>query len=519
MFSLQPADASRQSKSTNQPDLFMIPSLFAALLSAFLLILSSPGMNLGFCAWFALVPLLYAVHINPGRALHLGFLSGLVYYTFLVHWVTISLGNYGHLPWWLTFPALILLAAYMSLYTSLFCWLLSRIKKINPVWTAPFFWVGLDYLRGILFTGFPWQDLGYTQFNIPEFIQVADLAGHHGVTFLLVLANSFFFILFTRRQFLPLAYALVIFIASGSYSFVRIHMLEEHANTLPTIATSIIQPNIEQDQKWRPENRKTAIDAHILLSNQAVADKKIDLVIWPETAIPILGSDKMEFTEILEQTVKSHNYALLSGIPFSSLSNGKRHFYNSAILFTPDGSREVYNKQHLVPFGEYIPLGDKLSFFAPLVESVGNFSAGQTSTPLTGPKADIGILICFESIFPELARIQVENGANLLVNITNDAWFGRSNASIQHLAMAVFRAVENRRSLARSANTGISCFVKPTGHIVQATSLFTPCFISEHLPLVQQKTFFNRIGYLFPLLCLFLCLSFVCLSLLMRKKR
>jgi len=498
----------------------MIPSLVAALLSAFLLILSSPGMNLGFCAWFALVPLLYVTHINkPVRALRLGFLSGLIYYTFLLHWVTISLGNYGHLPWWLTFPALILLAAYMSLYTSLFCWLLSRTKKINPVWTAPFFWVGLDYLRGILFTGFPWQDLGYTQFNIPEIIQVADLTGHHGVTFLLVLANSFFLILVTRRQFLPLAYALVIFIAAGSYSFLRLDMIEKHTNASPTIATSIIQPNIEQDQKWRPENRKTAIDAHIFLSNQAVADEEIDFVIWPETAIPILGSDKMEFTEILEQTVNSHNYTLLSGIPFSTLSNGKRNIYNSAILFAPDGSREVYHKQHLVPFGEYIPLGDILPFFAPLVESVGNFSAGQISKPLEGPKAEIGVLICFESIFPELARIQVKNGANLLVNITNDAWFGRSNASIQHLAMAVFRAVENRRSLARSANTGISCFVKPTGHIIQATSLFTPCFISEQLPLIQQKTFFNHIGYLFPLLCLFLCLPFVIVSLITHKKK
>jgi apolipoprotein N-acyltransferase len=498
----------------------MFFSLFAALLSAFLLILSSPGMNLGFCAWFALVPLLYVINKNkPGRTLRLGFLSGLVYYTFLLHWVTISLGNYGHLPWWLTFPALILLAAYMSLYTSLFCGLLSWTKKINPVWTAPFFWVGLDYLRGILFTGFPWQDLGYTQFNIPVLIQVADLAGHHGVTFLLVLANSFLFILLTRRQFLPLAYALVIFIAAGSYSFFRLHMIEEHASAIPAIATSIIQPNIEQDQKWLPENRKVAIDTHIFLSNQAVADKKIDFVIWPETAIPILASDKMEFTEILERTVNRHNYALLSGIPFFTISNDRRKIYNSAILFAPEGSREVYLKQHLVPFGEYIPLSDMLPFLAPLVESVGNFSAGQISKPLTGPKAEIGILICFESIFPELARIQVKNGANLLVNITNDAWFGRSNASIQHLSMAVFRAVENRRSLARSANTGISCFVKPTGHIVQATPLFTSCFISEQLPLVHKKTFFNRIGYLFPLFCLFLWLPFIIAALVTRKKR
>lgn len=494
-------------------------SLFAALLSSLLLILSSPGLNLEFCAWLAIVPLLYTASANNSkRAFSLGFIAGLAYYTYLIHWVTISLGTYGHLPWWLTYPALLLLSAYMSLYPALFCGLISRTKNINPIWTAPFIWVGLDYLRGLLFTGFPWQDLGYTQFNNLLFIQVADLAGHHGVTFLLILVNSFFFILFNRRQFMPMAYALTVIIAATSYSLYRFKAVEEQSAILPTVTVSIIQPNIEQDQKWLPENRKTAIDAHISLSDHAVSEGKPDLVIWPETAIPILGSNSMEFSDILDRTVDSHNYSLLSGIPYSTFVEGRRKIYNSAILFTQDGTRKVYHKQHLVPFGEYIPLSDIMPFPAPLVESIGNFSSGTLSQPLTSPKTAIGVLICFESIFPELARTQVENGADLLVNITNDAWFGRSNASIQHLAMAVLRAVENRRSLARSANTGISCFIGPTGHILQPTSLFESCFITEHLPLVHQKTIFNQWGNLFPRICaaLFFILSIG--SFLVRKR-
>ena len=495
-------------------------SFSAALLSSILLIVSSPGMDLAFCAWLAVIPLLYVATANePKRAFSLGFIAGFAYYTYLLHWVTISLGTYGHLPWWLTYPALLLLSAYMALYPAIFCGLISRTKNINPVWTAPFIWVGLDYIRGFLFTGFPWQDLGYTQFNTPLAIQVADLAGHHGVTFLIILANSFIFILFTRRQFTPIAFALTIMIAASLYSGYRLKAVEEQSALLPTIAVSIIQPNIEQDQKWLPENRKTAIDAHISLSDRAFSKGKPDLVIWPETAIPILGSNVVDFSEILEQTVSRHDYSLLSGIPYSTFTEGRRDIYNSAILFNRDGSRQVYHKQHLVPFGEYIPLSSIIPFLAPLVESVGNFSTGTLSQPLTGEKADLGVLICFESIFPELARTQTANGAELLVNITNDAWFGRSNASIQHLAMAVFRAVENRRSLARSANTGISCFINPAGHILQPTGLFTSCFITESMPIFTRKTIFNKWGALFPQSCAVLFCLLSLGSILTRKKR
>lgn len=492
---------------------------FAALLCSLLLALSSPGMGVPYFAWIAVVPLLHIANTNiPKRAFMLGFIAGIPFYTFLLSWVTISLGTYGHLPVWITYPALFLLACYMSLYLALFCLFVSLTKKTGPILTAPFIWVGLDFIRGFLFTGFPWQDLGYTQYNFPLLIQIADLAGHHGVTFLLVLANSLIYSAVIRPRFYTLVYAMLVITAAISYSFYRLNSIEEQARSVQTLSVAIIQPNIAQDQKWLPQTRQIAINTHIDLSSQAASQQSTDLVIWPETAIPLLGTDTTEFPEISNHTVKKYSYSLLSGIPYATVSDGKRTLYNSAILFNPDGARNVYHKKHLVPFGEYIPFTDIIPFLAPLVEAVGNFSSGSQSQPLSSPKAGIGVLICFESIFPELARTLANNGAKLLVNITNDAWFGRSNASIQHMSMAVFRAVENRRSLARSANTGISCFITPTGRILQPTPLFTQCFITSQLPLYDQKSFFGKWGYHFPHLCFLILILSALFSISRRNK-
>jgi apolipoprotein N-acyltransferase len=239
------------------------------------------------------------------------------------------------------------------------------------------------------------------------------------------------------------------------------------------------------------------------MTTQGAAEHSPDLVIWPETAMPFHPPTSPLFPELLARTVFAGHYSLLAGAPYFQERENNFDLYNSAILVRPDGGQSLYFKQHLVPFGEYVPLSDILPLPGPVVESVGNFKSGGKAEPLLDGKAKLGILICFESIFPDLARQEVANGANMLVNMTNDAWFGRSSASIQHLAMVVFRAVENRRSLARAANTGISCFIDPAGHISRETPIFTEYAITGSLKLLEEKTFFTRAGHLFPLLCLF----------------
>jgi apolipoprotein N-acyltransferase len=204
-------------------------------------------------------------------------------------------------------------------------------------------------------------------------------------------------------------------------------------------------------------------------------------------------------------------------------------YYNSAFLFSPVTAMPGvpralrpagrYDKQHLVPFGEYIPLRTILPLPGPLVETMGDFSLGNSVAPLSCGKAQLGVLICFESIFPDLARREVDAGATLLVNITNDAWFGRSSAPWQHLAMAVLRAVENRRSLARAANTGISGFIDPAGRTQKLSPLFVPYAASARLPLLTGKTVFGRFGHNLPLACLLLLGPATALVVLKKRQR
>lgn len=495
-------------------------SLLAALFSSLLLYLSSPGPGYYFCAWFALVPLLIICRQSePGKSSLLGFFTGLIYYTLLLRWVTISLEHYGNLPWWLSWIALILLAAYMSLYLSLFSWIISYcLKRLRMLWIVPVVWVSLDFIRSFLFSGFPWQDLGYTQYSNTLLIQVADLAGHYGVTFLIVLANTVIFSLIaaftpfwgtrSRKATTPYplrqsAVALLLIGAALVYSFIQDGNYRS-AGGQERLSTVAVQASIDQEEKWRKGSAGQTVEKYLSLSQRAAQKEEVDLMIWPETAIPFLRPEDHLMEKITNETVKSGNYSLLTGMPYITFDSGEAAHFNSALLVRPDSSRSLYHKQHLVPFGEYIPFQDIFNLPGPLVQAAGDFSAGESPEPLSAGRGKPGILICFESIFPELARKEVDSGANLLVNITNDAWFGYSDAPVQHLSMAVFRAVENRRSLARAANTGISCFISAAGRIKQETPLFEPCFIGAELPLLEKKSFYNLYGWLFPHICLLL---------------
>jgi apolipoprotein N-acyltransferase len=525
-----------------------------ALGTGLLLFLTFPGAA-GFwpVAWVSLVPLLLAIrNVNPGRAARLGLLAGMVHYVTLLYWIVIVLGRYGNLPLWVSVPALLLLALYMSSFLALFCALLSRAwkqKEVMVVWTGPFLWVGLDFLRSFLFSGFPWQDLAYSQYKAIFLVQIADLAGHFGVTFHIVLVNSITALLFVlwrdnsavaesslsvlmtlrirhawRYAVLP---ALCITLAVMTYNFFRYRQISEEIEVSPKMKIAIVQGNIEQDQKWSPAMRLNTIDIYTELSKQALRSgaESPDLLVWPETALPFLISDNPYFNRLKKQLIFEENIWLLSGAPFyekkenvnSEHATGGFSSYNSAYLLTSEGEVSArYDKQHLVPFGEYIPFSNILPFPGPLVENIGNFSAGGPIRPLSCQSAEIGVLICFESIFPKLARDWTFRGANLLVNITNDAWFGRSSAPWQHLSMAVFRTLENRRSLARSANTGVSAFIDPLGRMTDTSPLFQPFYLVAEVPLLQVKTIFVGFGHYFGLLCMLVCLPLV---IFLRKEK
>ncbi len=513
-----------------------------ALGTGILLFLSFPGAaGLWPVAWVALTPLLLAVrNVSAGAAARLGLLAGMVHYVLLLYWIVIVLGKYGNLPVWVSVPALLLLALYMSSYLALFCAVINRVWKqqdMMVVWIGPLLWVGLDYIRSFLFSGFPWQDLGYSQYKALLLIQTADLTGHFGITLHIVLVNSVTALLLVlwlanrsatqaaqpilalrirRAGFAAILPALCIILLVLGYNVFRYRQVSEVIAQSPTMKIAVVQGNIEQDKKWSPAMRLQTIDIYTRLSEQAMAQKNgpPSLLIWPETALPFLINDNPYYDRLKSILITKQKIWLLSGALFyqkiedgKSLQERELLSYNSAYLFTPDG--EIggrYDKQHLVPFGEYVPLSDYFSLPGPLVENIGNFSSGKPGKPLSCEGAAIGVLICYESIFPKLARDWTASGANLLVNITNDAWFGRSSAPWQHLSMSVFRALENRRTMARSANTGVSAVIDPLGRITGVSPIFQPFYLVADAPLLQAKTIFVSFGHYFGLLCLLICI-------------
>ena len=512
--------------------------LLPALLSAGLLALAMPG-RVGWwpLLFVALVPLLLVtLSARPGRSALVGFVCGLVTHLALLYWILIVLGRYGGLPFYLSLPGLVLLAAYMALYPAVFCALLSLLAgrswhRERPVaslvWLAPVLWVGLDWLRSVLFTGFPWMDLGYGLYAQPQLIQAADLGGHHLVTFGVVLCNSLLVGIVDRqrrdvrwnihreRGLLLLACATLVFL--GGYSAVRYRVAVHYGPRALQAQVAVVQGNVDQMVKWSPAFKTATVDTYLRLSREAIGEADVELVVWPETALPFYPQ-RDQLTSRLAAFTGAANTWLLTGAPLFTLtpqtdgSELVRH-YNGAILLGPDGRIAAsHAKQHLVPFGEYVPLRPYLPFLEPLVVSVGDFAAGTSDEPLALGPMRLGMLICYESIFPEIARQSVTRGANLLVNLTNDAWYGRSSAPHQSMAMAVFRAVENKRALVRAANTGISGFVDPVGRIVERTGLFVEAALVSRMPLLDGQTVFNRQGHLFGPACAVLIPLFLLLG-------
>jgi apolipoprotein N-acyltransferase len=233
-----------------------------------------------------------------------------------------------------------------------------------------------------------------------------------------------------------------------------------------------------------------------------VAEEKPDLIIWPETATPFFFQDAKKYQPLILDIPKKIHTFLLFGTPSYTIHQGKVNHHNSAYLVSPSGELiGKYDKIHLVPFGEYVPMQDLLFFIGSLGEGIGDFKPGKEIFNFALPQGKFGVLICFEIIFPDLCRKFVKRGANFLVTITNDAWFGRTSAPYQHFSMAAFRAVENRVFVARAANTGITGFIDPTGKILKEGRIFTEEAMSGTVRLSSQKTFYTLYGDVFAWIC------------------
>ncbi len=491
-----------------------------ALLSGILLTLPFLSYSLGPVAWIALVPLLVAVW---GRTFREGFLLGLI--AGLV-WA------YGSFYWLylVTFPGYLVLGLYLALYPALWSAWTARIFSRRPGWiwwAAPAAWTALEYLRAYFLSGLPWNLLGAGQVANLPLIQISDLTGVYGVGFLLVLVNTAIAAaaVYLRDRSRPgralparptgIVPAAVLLTAALVYGG-RILRTEDGEPPADPLEVTVVQGSIRQEDKWVPGLAPAHFRTHLELSERALAGGS-DLLIWPESALPYhLEEQPAVRTRLEELAARSGAHLLIGGDSRDETGN-----YNSAFLFDPAGGPlRRYDKVHLVPFGEFTPLKSVFPFLSHVVPHEEDFSPGPGYEvfPLTGlpprrgPGVRIGVLICYEDIFPAAARELVRGGANLLVNITNDAWFGRTPAPFQHSAGSVFRAVENRVWLARAANTGYSCVIDPRGRIIgevtdrSGRALFVPGWTTVPVYPGRGRSFYRRHGDLFSWLCVGLAL-------------
>jgi apolipoprotein N-acyltransferase len=513
-----------------------IKTMSMAVLSGLLLTASFPKIELDWLAWLALVPLLWGLNdIKPGEAFRRGVIFGIAHYLSLLYWLVPTMVIYGHLPVYLAVAVLFLFASILSLVfiapLSYGFGLAGRTPG-RALILFPLFWVGSEYLRSFLFTGFPWELLGYTQYRRLHLIQISDIFGVYGVSALIALVNSAFFLCTlsmagklwhgkpVRRRFAfgGIGAACLLVGAAWTYGEMRLTQIDRLSAEAPKIQVAVVQGNIEQAQKWDPAFQRATLEKYLRLS---LSTKPLspDLIIWPESAAPFYFLAEIPPSRFLIQGIIETGTHFLIGAPAFEARGPATDYFNRAYLVGPSG--EVlgsYDKAHLVPYGEYTPFKEYLPFLGKIVEHVGDFMPGEKGKTLNLRDHRLGIQICYEIIFPALSRLMVRNGAELLITITNDAWYGRTAGPYQHFSLAVLRAVENRRSLARAANTGISCFVDPAGRVLDPTPLMEEAAVVRALDLLDTRTVYTRLGDVFAATCLIAAIAIAAWELLRRKR-
>ncbi|MFZ3065643.1 MAG: apolipoprotein N-acyltransferase [Nitrospirota bacterium] len=502
--------------------------------SGILIALSFPKFGLFPLAWIGLAPLLIILKDKYKKeAFWFGWLAGLVFFLITINWVTITMHSYGKVPMPVSYAIMFLLALYLGLYTALFAYLYNMAKEASPVIRliiGPCIWTALELLRNYFITGFPWALLGYSQYELLEIIQIADITGVYGVSFLIVMSNiaiAEIAILIRKRGrkekghyknlIALIAIPVFLFTAIYLYGYIKLTSNKNDANN-QKIKVGLLQGNIDQGVKWDVKFKRETIDIYLNLSKKAKADGA-ELIIWPETAAPFFFEEEKGYQKMLTDFARENNIYLLFGSPAVKDNN---KLLNRAYLISPNGEiLSRYDKMHLVPFGEYVPLTKLLFFINKMVEGIGDFTSGEEYSVMKTDGGRFGVVICYEIIFPELVRKFVKKDANFMVTITNDAWFGKSSAPYQHFSMAVFRAIENRVPVVRAANTGISGTIDSLGRIKKATDIFVETYITDEIEISKEhkKTFYTRYGDIFSYICTLLVIGFFGWGLIKKRKK
>ena len=488
-------------RKSNEVCLYHMSSIvFVCLLSAVLLAAPFLVPSLFPLAWVALVPLLWAIDQAKSlrQAAFYGWLVGFIAHLVGFHWLVYTISVFGGFPYPISTVVFVIYAALQGIQMAIFAFFVCAVG-FGPWQIFPaLFWVSIEFLFPLLF---PWH-LSNTQNSFSWFIQTADLAGPYGASFLLMWFNAIVAgALFkaapgTKARWTPAAVFTVCLVANLIYGFVRLNQVTTQMNTAPRLSVAAVQGNIGVGMKWDPKQMNVNLDAHTKLTQEI---EGVQVVIWPESAIEEWLPENLQ--ALPPQFVKSLRlkdaYFIFGTRSYRRNPQGPDlRAFNTAFLTDAKGRvLGRYHKQVLLAFGEYIPFSGLLGLL-PGMPFVEGFSAGDGLRTLDLPGGiKIAPLICYEDLMPELSRSFVrEKKANLLVNLTNDAWYGNTVAPWQHARLALWRAIETRRSLLRVTNTGVTSFINAKGEMVETLPVFTPAVLKTRVEILEGETFYVRFG-------------------------
>lgn len=455
-----------------------------------------------------------------GRAFGRGFAFGFGTNVAGLFWLVHTMVHYGHVPWVLSIFGDFLLSAYMALFVACFWTGVVYFRRSLPAWGMPpvaaMLWVLAEGFRGVLFTGFPWNPLGSLLFAHPPFLGLAGLAGTTGLSYMIVLTAGFLGegqamiregkIARTAAWFLlPMTAVITL------WAFFGWRELQTFPEKDPPIRVALVQGDVPQDQKWTRAFLTNAIDHYLKLTRQAISEKA-QIVLWPETALPVVLDDPPpDLSDTLRQ-IESLPVPLVTGT-LGMVRTGTPEafsFTNEAAGFDGPGIPiQRYRKMHLVPFGEYIPLPRLFGWLRPMTGITGDMLPGKKpvlfSFSVGTGTVRLAPFICYEALYPSLVRKMALRRPDFLVVLSDDAWFGRSDAPYQLFRQSLLRAVENGIPLIRVANTGISGVMEPNGTLLGQTSLFTRQEVTINVRQNRRATFYRLHGeWVFRLSLLFI---------------
>lgn len=479
-----------KSSDTNKPLALIYPFIIALLAGAIFSFALAPY----YYWWIAILSpaLLYAslMNRNAKQAFLIGWAYGFGLWSIGAFWLYTSIHVYGDTNQYLSLLMIAIMAIVMGLFTAVQTWVYRRFFPETPLTFAPL-WVFFEWAKTWVFTGFPWLFVGYA-FTERFLDSYAPLFGIFGVTFIVVLIASALVEILNRKLFWAIPIAIVLLGAWGASYLQFVEPKKEKP-----LSVSLIQGNIPQDLKWLTEYQEKTLEIYVNLSK---TEWGRDLIVWPESSIPVFQTDIPEFLSAMNEQAIQTNSAWVTGIPFWDVKQSKVEnqfkYYNS-IMASGSQAEGLYKKQRLVPFGEYIPLSGLLSWVLPALQNdpaAGGFSRGDDHQhPLKIKGHQLAAAICYEVAYPNLTRRNAST-SDFLVTVSNDAWFTGTAGPLQHLQMVQMRAKENGRWFIRATNTGVTAFINEQGHIVKRAPMDTRTVLRGELPAMQGHTLYTRLS-------------------------